>query len=139
MECNMEIAKLPRKDQIETLLEGAMDTPVVMLNLLKFNERAEGEEEGTGQESYSRYAEKMQQIVEGAGGRFLFIGSADSQVIGDSDVDWDAVALVEYPSRQAFLEIASSQQVAEIGTSRSAGLAGQWLIACTEGAEVVMS
>jgi len=87
----MEIAKLPRNDQIETLMKGAMETPVVMLNLLRFNERAEGEEEGTGQESYSRYAQKMQQIVEGAGGRFLFVGSADSQVIGDSDVDWDEV------------------------------------------------
>ena len=134
----MEISKLPRNDQIETLLNGPMDTPVVMLNLLKFNERAEGDEEGTGQEAYGRYAEKMQQIVEGAGGRFLFAGSTDSQVIGDSDVDWDVVALVEYPSRQAFLEIASSEQVAEIGTSRSAGLAGQWLIACTEDLQAVM-
>lgn len=134
----MEIAKLPRPEQVETLLAGPMDRPVVMLNLLKFNERAEGDEEGTGQEAYGRYAEKMQHIVEGAGGRFLFIGSADSQVIGDSDVDWDVVALVEYPSRQAFLEIASSQDVAKIGTSRSAGLAGQWLIACTEGMEAVL-
>ena len=131
----MEISKLPRNDQIEALLNGPMDTPVVMLNLLKFNERADGDEEGSGKDAYGRYAEKMQQIVEGAGGRFLFIGSTDSQVIGDSDVEWDVVALVEYPSRQAFLEIASSQQVAEIGTSRSAGLAGQWLIACTEGAQ----
>ena len=95
----MEIAKLPRNDQIETLMKGAMETPVVMLNLLRFNERAEGEEEGTGQESYSRYAQKMQQIVEGAGGRFLFAGSADSQVIGDSDVDWDVVALVEWADK----------------------------------------
>lgn len=134
----MDIAKLPRTDQIETLLSGPMDSPVVMLNLLRFNERAEDDEGGTGQEAYGRYAGKMQQIVEGAGGRFLFVGSVDSQVIGDSDVDWDVVALVEYPNRQAFLEIASSQEVAEIGTSRSAGLAGQWLIACTEGTEAIM-
>ena len=134
----MDIAKLPRTEQIETLLTGPMDTPVVMLNLLKFNEQADGGEEGSGREAYGRYAQKMQEIVEGAGGRFLFIGSVDSHVIGDSDTDWDVVGLVEYPSRQAFLEIASSEEVARIGTSRSAGLAGQWLIACTEGIEAVV-
>ncbi len=129
----MEIAKLPKPEQIKALLEGPKDTPVVMLNLLKFNAKAEGDEPGSGQDAYGRYAEKMREIVEGQGGRFLFSGRADSQVMGRSDVDWDVVALVEYPSREAFLKIASSPEVAKIGTQRSAGLAGQWLIACTQG------
>ena len=133
----MEIAKLPQPDQIRTLLEGPKDTPVVMLNLLKFNAKAEGDEPGSGQEAYGRYAAKMREIVEGQGGRFLFAGRADSQVIGESDVDWDVVALVEYPNREAFVKIASSPEVAKIGTHRSAGLAGQWLIACTEGSALL--
>lgn len=134
----MEIAKVPRPDQIQTLLTGPKDTPVVMLNLLKFNEQAEGGEAGTGREAYGRYAVRMREIVESQGGRFLFIGRADCQVMGESDVDWDVVALVEYPSRAAFLKIASSPEVARIGTHRAAGLAGQWLIACTEGIEAVI-
>jgi uncharacterized protein (DUF1330 family) len=126
----MKIAKMPEPEQIEKLLEGPANTPVVMLNLLKFNERADGEE-GSGVDAYRRYGERMRKIVEGAGGRFLWVGRADSQLIGESDVDFDFVGLVEYPSRQAFLEIASSPEVAEIAPHRSAGLAGQWLIACT--------
>ena len=50
----------------------------------------------------------------------------------ESDVDFQVVALVEYPSRKAFIEIATSAHVAEIGQDRKKGLAGQWLIATTE-------
>jgi hypothetical protein len=52
-------------------------------------------------------------------------------VLGESDYDFEIVALVEYPSRKAFVEIASSPHVAEIGEDRKKGLAGQWLIATT--------
>jgi hypothetical protein len=52
-------------------------------------------------------------------------------VIGESDADFDVIALVEYPSRKAFLEIATSDHVAEIGKDRKMGLEGQWLIATT--------
>ena len=40
-------------------------------------------------------------------------------------------ALVEYPSRKAFVEIAMSPEVAAIGVHRAAGLEGQWLLATT--------
>ena len=50
----------------------------------------------------------------------------------DGDPEFDVVALVEYPSRQKFIEIVSSQKVSEIGEHRSAGLEMQWLIATTE-------
>jgi hypothetical protein len=40
-------------------------------------------------------------------------------------------ALMEYPSRKAFVEIATSKEVAAIGVHRSAGLDGQWLLATT--------
>ncbi len=125
------MAKYPTPEQIKTLLEGPADQPVVMLNLLKFNRKAEGDEGLTGAEAYGKYATEMKKFVESKGGRFLWLGSADSLVIGDTDEEFDAVGFVEYPSRKAFLEIASSEKVKEIGTDRSAGLEHQWLIACT--------
>lgn len=128
----MKIAQMPEGEQIQKLMEGPADTPVVMVNLLSFKDRADGGNEGmTGQESYMKYGGAMKEFVESKGGRFIWSGRVDSMVIGESDVDFQVVALVEYPSRKAFLEIASSAHVAEIGEDRKAGLAGQWLIATT--------
>jgi len=129
----MKIAQVPTPEQIQELMKGAQDTPVVMVNLLKFKPRADGEGAAmSGRESYMLYGEKMRSFVESKGGRFLYMGTADSMVLGESDVDWDVIALVEYPSRKAFVEIASSPHVAEIGKHRGRGLEGQWLIASTQ-------
>jgi uncharacterized protein (DUF1330 family) len=133
----MKIAQMPEPAQIQQLMEGAADTPVVMVNLLKFKEHADGANAGmSGAESYMKYGAEMKKFVESKGGRFIWSGRADSMVIGESDVDWDVIALVEYPSRKAFLEIASSSHVAEIGEDRKMGLEGQWLIATTTANEL---
>ena len=128
------MAIYPNKEQIEELLKGPADQPVVMVNLLKFKERAdESEGDSSGQQAYGRCAEQMRKVVESQGGRFIWAGRVDSKVIGeDGDPEFDVVALVEYPSRQKFLEIVGSQKVREIGEHRSAGLEMQWLIATTQ-------
>ena len=129
----MKIAQGPTPEQIQELMKGPEDSPVVMVNLLKFKERADGQNnEMSGAESYMKYGEKMKKFVESKGGRFIWIGRVDSMVLGESDVDFDVIGLVEYPNRKAFLEIASSGYVAEIGEDRKMGLEGQWLIATTE-------
>lgn len=128
----MKIAQAPEPEQIKQLMQGPEDTPVVMVNLLSFKQEADGGNEGmTGQESYMRYGGNMKKFVESKGGRFLWTGRVDSMVLGESDFDFQVIALVEYPSRKAFLEIVSDQHVAEIGKDRAKGLAGQWLIATT--------
>ncbi len=127
------MAIYPTKEQIEKLLAGPADQPVVMINLLKFKPRADASEgDASGQEAYGRYAEQMRKVVESQGGRFIWAGRVDSMVIGEEDPGFHVVALVEYPSRQKFLEIAGSDRVREIGEHRSAGLEMQWLLASTE-------
>jgi uncharacterized protein (DUF1330 family) len=128
------IAQYPTPEQIQELLRGPADVPVVMLNLLRFKERAGAPDEGaSGVEAYGRYAEPMRRIVEERGGRFLWMGRIDSFVIGASDTVFHAVALVEYPSRRVFVEIVNDPRVREISAHRAAGLEGQWLIATTAG------
>lgn len=125
----------PTTEQIQALVDGPADTPVVMLNLLKFAERAGGDSgtDGmTGRESYGRYGERVRELVERTGGRVLFQGRVDAVVIGDDGDDWDAVILVEYPSRQAFLEMTSSPAYREVGKDRTAALADSRLIAMTQ-------
>ncbi len=130
----MRIAQYPTPEQIQELLRGPADVPVVMVNLLRFKPRADAPDEGlAGVGAYMLYGEPMRRIVEERGGRFLWMGRVDSFVIGASDAPFDAVALVEYPSRRAFVEIVNDPRVREIGAHRAAGLEGQWLIATTAG------
>jgi uncharacterized protein (DUF1330 family) len=128
------MAIYPRPEQIKQLMDGPQDRPVVMLNLLHFKPRADVSHEGdTGEEAYMRYAQEMRKFVESKGGRFIWAGRVDSQVIGEEgDEQFEAVGLVEYPSRKAFLEIAGDPHVTDnIGKHRAAGLESQWLIAMT--------
>jgi uncharacterized protein (DUF1330 family) len=124
----------PTKEQIETLVNSELETPVVMLNLLKFAERTGGDGNGaqSGRNSYARYGDRVRSMLEKVGGRVLWQGQADSVVIGGEADDWDAVILVEYPSRQAFLEMTSSPKYQEVSKDRTAGLADSRLIAMTE-------
>jgi len=129
----MEVAQYPTGDKIKELMKGPAETPVVMLNLLSFKRDADGENVGlSGQDAYFKYASKMTKIVESKGGRLIWSGRVDSMVIGESDADFQMVALMEYPNRAAFLEITSSAEVQEIAQDRIDGLAGQWLLATTQ-------
>jgi uncharacterized protein (DUF1330 family) len=122
----------PTKEQIKALVESDLETPVVMLNLLKFAERGGGNGAGSGRDSYARYGERVRSMLEQVGGRILWQGRADSVVIGGEEDEWDAVILVEYPSRKAFIEMTSSPKYGEVGKDRTAGLADSRLIAMTE-------
>ena len=127
------MALYPTAEQIQTLMRGPADQPVVMVNLLTFKPTADSPDEGmSGEEAYRRYADEMRTFVESKGGRFLWIGRVDSQVIGTGGEGFHMIGLVEYPSRQVFLEIAMDPHVEKIAVHRTAGLESQWLIATTE-------
>ncbi len=126
------MAIYPTPAQIQTLLAGPPDRPVVMVNLLRFKSRADAPDEGmSGEEAYRVYARAMRTFVEAKGGRFLWFGRVDSQVIDTGGEGFHMVALVEYPSREAFVAIATDPHVQEIGVHRAAGLENQWLLATT--------
>ncbi|MEE8312006.1 MAG: DUF1330 domain-containing protein [Candidatus Binatia bacterium] len=74
--------------------------PVVMLNLLKL--KADG-----GFESYMKYGEAVAPLLEKVGGKINYSGAADELMIGVED--WDLIALVEYPTRQAFVDMVTSE------------------------------
>ncbi|MGH7821917.1 MAG: DUF1330 domain-containing protein [Candidatus Binatia bacterium] len=127
-----EIALYPTSGQIGTLLSSPEDGPVVMVNLLRFKAVADPPDETvSGEAAYGRYAEKMVAFVESRGCRVIWSGRIDSQVIGQGGEPFHMVALVEYPSRKTFVEIATDPYVQEIAVHRAAGLEGQWLLAAT--------
>jgi len=90
------------------LLAGPADEPIVMLNFLRFKPAADAPDAGvSGEEAYRRYAEPMIAYVRSKGGRVIWTGRVDVQMIGTGADAFHMVALVEYPSRAAFLAIAT--------------------------------
>ena len=128
-------AMTPSRAQISELLASADPGPVVMVNLLRFRERAvyaDGRETSlSGLEAFMIYSGLMKTIVEGFGGRFLVSALLDRLVIGSGEMGWHRIGLVEYPSRAVFAQVATSPAVHEAAVHRSAGLEGQLLIAST--------
>ena len=126
------VALYPTEEQVRDLLAGPADQPVVMVNLLRFKAAADAPDEGlSGEEAYRRYAAPMIAFVTSKGGRLIWSGRVDSQVIGGGGEEFEVIALVEYPSRKALVEIAADPHFKEISIHRATGLEGQWLIATT--------
>jgi len=97
----------PNKAQFLELMEAPDEGPVTMLNLLKFKSDANGTG-ASGAGEYAKYGDAAIQMVEARGGKVLWMGRADQILIGDPTEDWDSVALVQYPSRKAFIEMVSN-------------------------------
>jgi len=91
------------------------EAPVVMLNLLAF--KREG-----GRERYEEYGEAVAPLLAKAGGRIVFMGDSAPPLLGDRP--WDLVVLVEYPTRQAFLDMIGSAEYEAIGHLRTEALIG---------------
>ena len=115
----------PTREQIEELASSPEPGPVVMINLLRF--RPDG-----GAAAYAHYGEGVMPCLERAGARVLWQGRPETVVIGESADLWDAVVLVEYPSRSAFLEMVSSAEYQAIAGRRTDALSDSRLIACSQ-------
>ena len=107
----------------------APQTPFVMVNLLKFKEKAEYADgratELSGAEAYAIYGEAVRKLIAGLGGRAIYGGAVTGLMVGEVEELWDVVALVEYPSTDAFRKMVQSPEYQEIHVHRDAGLAGQ--------------
>ena len=133
---NVRNEVLRTDEDMQALLDQEIEGSVVMVHLLKFKTKAEyvdgRETELTGAEAYGVYRGKMVERVTSAGGRLVFSGVARHLVLGEVEDMWDEVLVVEFPSKETFVEAISSPEIAEWGVHRRAGLAGQLLIATTE-------
>ena len=128
------MATHPTDEQLETLLANDQGGPIRMLNLLKFREFAKYEdgsdEQLSGADAYMRYGIAVTELITRLGGTLVYSGQARTLVIGDGDLEWDMVSVVEYPSVAAFLEMTSSAEYQAVHVHREAGLAHQLLVQC---------
>ncbi len=120
---------LPDMARAMEFFGGAEDGPFVMVNLLKFKQRAEyadgTDSHLTGEQAYMRYGDEVRKLVESLGGCVRYSGAVTGLMIGEVEELWDAVALAEYPTLAAFRNMAMSPAMHAIEHHRKAGLAGQ--------------
>jgi uncharacterized protein (DUF1330 family) len=120
----------PNREQFMELMAAPDDGPVVMLNLLKFKARADAGDE-RGSDAYLKYGERAVAMIEARGGKLLWQGKAEQVLIGDPTEDWDAVLLVQYPNRAAFINMVTTPEYEQAHEHREAGLERTIVIACT--------
>lgn len=93
-----------------------------MLNLLRYREQA-SDGDGTGRDAYVRYSRGFVPLLKACGGTILWAGDVTGVAFGDDEADdWDYAVLVQYPNRQAFVDVMTSEAYAAINPHRLAGL-----------------
>ena len=112
------------------------DNSVLMLNLLKFKDKAayeDGRETNlSGRQAYSIYRDEVIDHLEKVGAEPVIAGSINRLIIGEVDELWDVAAIVRYPSKQAMLKMIRDKDYQESEKHRSAGLEGQLNIEVSE-------
>jgi uncharacterized protein (DUF1330 family) len=112
------------------------DRPVVMINLLRFRDRAQyrsprNASPCSGSEAYARYAREAFRFVTAVGGHVIWRGSPKAVLLGPTTERWDDALLVQYPSKQAFLRMIGNPDYQAITAHRTAALEDSRLIATT--------
>jgi uncharacterized protein (DUF1330 family) len=108
------------------------DTPVVMLNLMRFREKSlDGN--GSGWDAYLRYSKLAIGLIKARGGTIIWTGDAEAVALGvPHSQRWDYVALVRYPSRASFLAMMHSPEYAVANVERENGCADHAIVAMRE-------
>ena len=96
----------PERDQFEAFKALPRDEPIMMLNLLRFRDRAAyDDEELSGAEAYARYGQESAPIFHRVGGRIIWRGKPETVLVGPRDEYWDQAFIARYPAAAAFLEM----------------------------------
>jgi uncharacterized protein (DUF1330 family) len=118
---------------IRGLQELDRNSPVVMVNLMRFR-AASLDGDGSGWDAYLRYSALTVPMIKARGGTLLWTGDARAVALGEEAGNtWDYLALVYYPSVDAFLDMMTSADYEEkCDPHRRNGCEDHVIIATTE-------
>ena len=120
---------LPSQLQMKGFLQGDTKSPILMLNLLKFKEKAVYEDSRqttlTGREAYDIYPDEVRGHLKEVGGEIILGGEITRLMLGQVEDLWDVAAVARYPSRTAMFKMMMDSDYRESEKHRSAGLEGQ--------------
>jgi uncharacterized protein (DUF1330 family) len=112
------------EEQIGRVLDGPMDEPVFIIDLLRFTDG--------DRSTYAQYEAGMAPVLEEQGARFVWRGSYDGFVLGAAEPSFDEQTVTEYPNRAAYLLTLSDPRVAAVSSFRADGLAMHWIYTAGE-------
>lgn len=97
----------PERDQFEAFKDLPRDEPIIMLNFLRFRDKAlyEDGREATGAEAYAAYGRESSPVFRRVGGEIIWRGRPEVMLIGPKDRHWDLIFIARYPTAGAFLEM----------------------------------
>ncbi|MFA5883290.1 MAG: DUF1330 domain-containing protein [Acidimicrobiia bacterium] len=126
----------PTDEQIAAFAGADLDTPIVMLNLNRYRDRAQYENPGpgddlSGREAYLRYGEVALRAMTEVGAQILWMAPAEQVFAGCEHDTYDEALAVWYPSRGAFLSMVSLPWYREALVHRRAALEHATIIATT--------
>ncbi|MCF8037308.1 MAG: DUF1330 domain-containing protein [Desulfobacteraceae bacterium] len=104
---------LPTEEQFQNINTVSDQGELVMVNLLRF--KPEG-----GEALYEKYSQLIYPILKRIGARVIYYGSGVMTFIGDDY--WDAILLVEYPSRSVFVQMVQDPEYLKASKYREEGL-----------------
>lgn len=126
----------PTPEQLQKVLaDTPKDQPVVMLNLLRFRDRANYQDESTersGREAYKVYMEEAAACVREVGAEVIWSGHSVGSLIAPPEESWDQVVLVRYPSIDAFMAMIESEEYRGVVKHRTAAVKDSRLVANLE-------
>lgn len=120
----------PTREQFDAFKALPRDTPIHMLNLIRFNQTAvypDGEQV-TGARAYARYGKHSGPIFQRLGGEILWRGRGDCLLIGPSDEAWDVAFVARYPTAAAFMAMVTDPDYQAIVIHRQVAVADSRLL-----------
>lgn len=92
---------MPQAEILEQLRKESTGGPIALLNLVKYREPG-------GRDAFGRYAQITGPLIAKAGGEVVFGGKAGPVLTG-SDIAWDDVLVVRFPTAERFLGMIESE------------------------------
>lgn len=111
------------REELRNMMTIENDGPFYMVNFINFRafaKYADGHDATlTGREANARY--NALPIILEIGGRPVFVAEVEQQLIGDEPT-WDQIAVVLYPSREAFVSMLERADFQELSVHKDAGV-----------------
>ncbi|MDX2210659.1 MAG: DUF1330 domain-containing protein [Sphingopyxis sp.] len=125
----------PTRTAFDAFKDLPRDTPIHMINLLRFRERAAYPADHTlaaagltGAQAYANYGKESGPVFQRVGGSLVWRGKPETVLIGPAEEHWDMAFIAQYPHGGAFMEMVTDPAYRLAVIHRQAAVATSRLI-----------